>query len=152
VKYFEDIAVGEVWNLGRYEVTAEEIMAFAGKYDPQPFHTDPEAAKQSFFGGLIASGWHTNAMLMRLLADTIRRQELASVGAPGIDRCRWLAPVRPGDTLHARTTVAAARRSRSRPYGLVTCHTEVRNQDDATVCLMEGIGLYACRPEAEDAA
>jgi acyl dehydratase len=146
MRYFEDIAVGEVWHLGRREVGAEEIIAFATQYDPQPFHTDAAAAEKSFFGGLIASGWHINAMVMGLLVDNIKAQELHGLGSPGIDRCRWLAPVRPGDVLSGRVTVMAARRSATRPMGLVTLRTEIFNQLNVKVVQMDGVGMYGLRP------
>ena len=146
MKYFEDIAAGEVWRLDRREVSAEEIIAFATKYDPQPFHIDAEAAEQSFFGTLIASGWHTNAMVMGMLADCIKTQQLVSLGAPGIDQCRWLVPVRPGDVLSGRATVMATRPSASRPMGLVTLRTEVFNHVDANVVQLDGVGMYGIRP------
>ncbi len=152
MKYFEDIAVGEVWDLGQREVSAEEIVAFARQYDPQPFHTDVAAAENSFFGSLIASGWHINAMVMGLLADCIKREKLVSLGAPGIDSCRWLVPVRPGDVLSGRASVMAVRHSASRPLGLVTLRTEVFNQLAAKVVQLDGVGMYGCRPGAEGAA
>ncbi len=146
MKYFEDIEVGEVWDLGQRVVEAAEIVEFASKYDPQPFHTDAAAAEASFFGGLIASGWHTCAMVMELLANYIKAENIASLGAPGMDRCRWLVPVRPGDTLHGRMTVLSARRSASRPMGLISVRTEVFNQDKAKVVQLEGVAMYGCRP------
>lgn len=152
MKYFEDIEVGEVWDLGQRVVEAEEIVEFASKYDPQPFHTDAEAAEASFFGGLIASGWHTCAMVMELLANYIKAEKLASLGAPGMDSCRWLVPVRPGDVLHGRMTVLSARLSSSRPMGLISVRTEVFNQDKAKVVQLEGVAMYGCRPTEPAAA
>jgi|APSaa5957512535_1039671.scaffolds.fasta_scaffold325227_1 acyl dehydratase len=146
MKYFEDIELGEVWELGSQTVSAAEIVEFATQYDPQPFHIDAAAAEDSFFGGLIASGWHTCAIFMGLLANSIKLQKLASLGAPGIDVCRWLVPVRPGDVLHGRTTVLEMRPSRSKPMGLVTCRTELINQDGIQVALLQGVGMYGCRP------
>ncbi len=146
MKYFEDITVGEVWDLGRREVSEEEIVAFATQYDPQPFHTDGAAAEKSFFGGLIASGWHTNAMAMGLLADYIKVENIISLGAPGIERCRWLVPVRPGDVLSGRATVMALRRSVTRPMGLVTLRSEVFNQVNSKVVQLDGVGMYGLRP------
>ena len=147
MKYFEDIAVGEVLDLGQRAVCADEIIAFATKYDPQPFHTDAKAAEESFFGSLIASGWHTNAMVMGLLADYTKGQALVSLGAPGIDQCRWLVPVRPDDVLSGRSTVMATRPSASRPMGLVTLRTEVFNQLNAKVVQLDGVGMCGCRPK-----
>jgi acyl dehydratase len=152
MKYFEDFAVGDVYELGSRTVTAEDIVAFARKYDPQPFHLDEQAARESFFGGLAASGWHTSAIGMAILSRVIVRENWASLGAPGMDTCRWPLPVRPGDTLSGRFTVLDARRSSSRPMGLLKCRTELFNQDDAAVLLLDGTGMYALRPAAEDAA
>jgi acyl dehydratase len=104
--YFETIAVGDSDSFGAYEVTREEITTFAGQYDPQPIHTDPEAAEASMFGGLVASGWHTAAMTMRLLVDH-KLTDSGALGALGIDSLRWPEPVRPGDTLSVRTEVLA---------------------------------------------
>ena len=146
MRYFEDIEVGEVWDLGQREVDEAEIVEFATKYDPQPFHIDAVAAVESFFGGLIASGWHTCAIMMGLLAGSIKSQKLDAQGAPGVDQCRWLVPVRPGDVLHGRATVLAIRPSNTRPMGLVTLRTEVFNQGDAKVAQMQGTGMYGCRP------
>lgn len=147
-KYFEDFAVGDVYDLGARQISAEEIIDFAEKYDPQPFHLDDEAAKKTFFGGLAASGWHTSAIFMGLLADTIKRENWASEGAPGIRKCRWLLPVRPGDTLNGHFTVLETRRSRSRPMGLVTSRSELFNQDGVAVALLEGTAMYGLGPEA----
>ncbi|MDA1097404.1 MAG: MaoC family dehydratase [Proteobacteria bacterium] len=149
MKYFEDIELGEVWDLGSRAVSEAEIIEFATQYDPQPFHIDAALAEQGFFGGLIASGWHTCAIFMGLLADFIKARKLASMGAPGIEHCRWLVPVRPGDVLHGRTTVLALRPSRSKPMGLVTCRTELVNQRGAKVAQLQGVGMYSCRPAAD---
>ena len=151
MKYFEDIELGEVWDLGSRGISAAEIIEFSTQYDPQPFHVDAAAARESFFGGLIASGWHTNAILMGLIADNIRAQGLAGLGAPGVDNCRWLVPVRPGDVLHGRSTVLEARPSRSKPMGLVTIRTELFNQDDVKVAQMEGPSMFGCRPAGDPA-
>jgi acyl dehydratase len=149
MKYFEDIELGEVWDLGSREVSEAEIVAFATRYDPQPFHINAAAAETSYFGGLIASGWHTCAIFMGLLADSIKAQKLASLGAPGIDHCRWLVPVRSGDVLRGRTMVVELRPSRSKPMGLVTCRTELFNQDGAKVAQLQGVGMYGRRPLAD---
>jgi acyl dehydratase len=106
VKQFEDVSVGETDSFGSYEVTAEEVVAFAEQYDPQPFHTDAGAAAETPFGGLVASGWHTAAMTMRLLVDG-PLSELATRGALGVDELRWRSPVRPGQTLTVETEVVA---------------------------------------------
>src|SRR5437870_3196748 len=105
--YLEDFEKGSVIELrGRRTVTREEIIAFAREFDPQPFHLDEDAAKRSPFGGLIASGWHTTAMVMRLIVDEFLAPDSGSLGSPGADEIRWLKPVRPGDTLRLRVTVA----------------------------------------------
>jgi len=127
MRYFEDFRVGETGALGTHTITEVEIVAFARKYDPQPFHVDPEAARATFFGGLIASGWHTCAILMRLSVEAARREEAAATGSPGVDSCRWLEPVRPGDTLSARTEVLEAWPSRSKPFGFVRRRLEMLN-------------------------
>ena len=102
--YFEDISVGDTDSFGAYEVTREEVTTFAGQYDPQPIHTDAETAAESMFGGLVASGWHTAAMTMRMLVDH-RLADSGAMGALGVDDLRWPAPVRPGETLSVRTEV-----------------------------------------------
>jgi acyl dehydratase len=104
VKQFEDISVGETDSFGGYEVTSEEVVEFAERYDPQPFHTDPEAAAETPFGGLVASGWHTAAMTMRLLVDNVL-SGIATRGALGVDELRWRSPVRPGQTLTVETEI-----------------------------------------------
>lgn len=143
--YWEDLYVGKVIEFGPRDVTSEEIIEFARRYDPQPFHTDPEAAKHSIYGGLIASGWHTCAMLMRMLYDGVLVRA-ASLGSPGVDSVRWLKPVRPGDTLRARMTVVEARASRSKvDRGMIKSKWEVFNQNDELVMTMEGMGMYRRR-------
>jgi len=104
MKYFEELAVGDSDSFGDYEVTREEVTSFAGQYDPQPIHTDPEAAAESMFGELVASGWHTAAMTMRLLVDG-RLADSRALGALGVDSLRWPEPVRPGDRLSVRTEI-----------------------------------------------
>src|SRR6188472_4405680 len=113
-RYFEDFEPGEVLELGSRTVTEDEIIEFARQFDPQPFHLDPEAAADSVFGGLIASGWHTGAMWMRLYVDNMLGSASAQ-GSPGVEELRWLAPVRPGDTLHGRLTVLETTASERRP-------------------------------------
>ncbi len=126
--YFEDFSVGQSFALGSRAINAEEIIAFAKEYDPQPFHTDEAAARESFFGGLIASGWQTAGIYMRLLADGLLHRT-TSQGAPGVDELRWLRPVRPGDTLTGRATVVETRLSKSRPaFGFVRFRHELTNQ------------------------
>jgi len=106
--YFEEIEVGETASFGEYEVTEAEVVEFARQYDPQPFHTDPEAAADSMFGGLVASGWHTAAMTMRLLVDNYI-QDARALGALGVDDLRWESPVQPGDVLSVETEVVGKR-------------------------------------------
>ena len=144
--YWEDLLPGDVHELGSRTVTEEEIVAFARQWDPQPFHVDPEAAKESPFGGLIASGWHTGAMWMRLYVDSLLSGE-AGMGSPGIEELRWLAPVRPGDALAGRLTVLDATPSERRPdRGTVRIRGEMVNQDGVTVMSMVSRGHFRRRP------
>ena len=146
MQYFEDFAPGQVYRLGSYEMTEEEILAFAGKYDPQPFHTDPERAKDSIFGGLIASGWHTASVYMRLYVDALL-DDAASLGSPGVEELRWLKPVRPGDVLSAEFHVLdVAPSSRHPNRGTVRFEARLQNQDGEVVCTMRGRGLFGRRP------
>ena len=147
-RYFEDFESGQVLELGSRTVTAEEIVEFARQFDPQPFHVDPAAAAESVFGGLIASGWHTGAMWMRLYVDTVLGS-VSAQGSPGIEELRWLAPVRPGDTLHGRLTVLEATPSERRPdRGTVRIRGEMVNQDGVTVMSMTSRGHFGRRPPA----
>jgi len=148
VRYWEDLKVGETAELGSCAVTEAEILAFARKYDPQPFHTDPEAARRSIYGGLIASGWHTCALMMRLSVDAARREEVATTGSPGLDSCRWLKPVRPGDVLTGRTEILETWPSRSKPIGFVRRRNELINQHGEVVVTVVGITMYQRRPAA----
>jgi acyl dehydratase len=142
--YFEDFESGQVYELGTRLVTESEIVAFARVWDPQPFHTDPEAAKESVFGGLIASGWHTGAMWMRMYVDAMLGS--AARGSPGIEGLRWLAPVRPGDTLSGRLTVLEATPSATRPdRGTIRIRAEMVNQDGVTVMSMISRGHFGRR-------
>jgi acyl dehydratase len=149
MQYYEDIEVGETAEFGDYHVTEEEIIEFAEQYDPQPFHTDPEAAAESAFGELVASGWHTAAICMRMLTEG-PMQERASMGARGVDELRWRHPVRPGDTLHLRTEVLEKRVSESDPRrGYVNSQLEGIRQDGETVISWIGLGMIEVRdPEA----
>ena len=147
MKYFEDVMVGETDFLGTHTITEEEIMAFAKRYDPQPFHTDPDAAKGTIFGGLIASGWHTCAIMMRLSVETARRNRAVTTGSPGVDSCRWLNPVRPGDTLAGRAEVLETWPSRSKPIGFVRSRVEMLNQHNEVVLSLVGIAMYRRRQE-----
>jgi acyl dehydratase len=151
MKYYEDIAVGDTEEFGEYHVTKEEIIEFASQYDPQPFHTDEEAATESAFGELVASGWHTAAICMRLLVDNMMDKR-ASMGARGVDELRWRQPVKPGDTLHLRTEVVDKRRSESDPgRGYVDNRMEGINQDGEVVISWVGLGMVAVRdPESAE--
>jgi acyl dehydratase len=143
--YFEDFEPGQERALGRVEVTEVEIVDFARRFDPQPFHVDPEAARESVFGGLIASGWHTGAMWMRLYVDSLLGGA-ASMGSPGIEELRWLAPVRPGDTLSGRLTVLETTPSERRPdRGTVRIRGEMVNQDGVVVMSMISRGHFGRR-------
>lgn len=145
-RFFEDFPPGATFDAGSVAVTESEVVAFARRYDPQPFHVDAEAAKASPYGGLIASGWHTAAMCMRLMVDHIFG-DAAGLGSPGVDELRWLRPVRPGDTLRVRLTVLEARPSRSKPdRGLIRFRTEAENQDGEIVMSVVGLGLIGRRP------
>lgn len=151
MKYYEDIAVGDTEEFGEYHVTKEEIIEFASQYDPQPFHTDEEAAEESAFGELVASGWHTAAICMRMLVDNMMDKR-ASMGARGVDELRWKQPVKPGDTLHLRTEVVDKRRSESDPgRGYVDNKMEGINQDGEVVISWVGLGMVAVRdPESAE--
>lgn len=144
-RYFEDYVVGVKQEVGSVTISEAEIIEFANKYDPQDFHTDPEKAAKGPFGGLIASGWHTIAVVMRLLVDRYL-DNASSLGSPGIDELRWLAPVRPADVLTVQAEVFDARRSNSKPdRGLIHTHVEVRNQDGVMVMTMKAINLVIRR-------
>lgn len=149
MQYFEDVEVGAKRSFGRYEVTREEVIAFARNYDPQPFHLDDAAAARTHFGRLAASGWHTCAMTMRMLVDNVLNDEQASLGAAGIDELRWKRPVFPGDVLRCETEVLDKTRSRSRPdMGSVRTRTVVFNQHDEPVLSLVSLGLIRTRPAA----
>ncbi len=143
--FFEDIDIGTIAEFGSKIVTKEEIIDFATKYDPQPFHTDEEAAKDSIYGGLIASGWHTASMTMRMMVDNIVNNR-AGLGSPGWDDLKWLKPVRPGDTLRVRTEVVNKIRSKSRPT-MGTIHGELQlfNQKDELVMTFNTIGMVLAK-------
>ncbi|HLL54719.1 MAG TPA: MaoC family dehydratase [Myxococcaceae bacterium] len=149
MRYWEDFQAGQVEELGSKVITREEIIAFAREFDPQPFHLDEEEAKRTYFGGLVASGWHTCAIAMRLLVDSWKGQ-VASLGSPGMDELRWVKPVRPGDTLFLRTTVLETAASRSKPdRGSIRVQHEMRNQHGDVVMTMKGWGMMARRPAGE---
>lgn len=147
MQYFEDIAVGTVARFGSYQVTREEVMEFAARYDPQPFHLSDEAAAQTHFGRLSASGWHTCAMVMSMIVAHSKNNRQAGLGSPGIDELRWRKPVYPGDTLRCETEVIEKRVSESRPeMGIFKSRMTVFNQDDVAVMTMISNGLIATRP------
>jgi acyl dehydratase len=144
-RYFEDYQVGMVDEFGDVHVTAEEIVEFARRYDPQAMHIDAEAAARGPFGGLIASGWHTAAMIMRLFVENYL-SKVATLPSPGIDELRWTRPVRPGDRLRVRVTVTEARRSQSKPdRGMVRSLVEVLNQNGEVVMTQRPMNLVRCR-------
>jgi acyl dehydratase len=143
--YFEDFEPGRMYELGSHTVTEEEIIDFARAWDPQPFHVDPEAAASSPFGGLIASGWHTGSLWMRLYVTSMLGSA-AAMGSPGIEELRWLAPVRPGDTLSARLVVLETTPSERHPgRGTLRSRGEMVNQDGVTVMSMLSRGHFARR-------
>lgn len=145
-RYWEDYTVGESYELGRKTFTEQEIVEFARAFDPQPFHVDAEAAKQSMFGGIIASGWHTGSSMMRLLVDNFLHPEV-SLGSPGLDELRWPNPVRPGDTVVFSSHVHDKRPSSSKPWmGSVTYQTTATNQKGEIVMSVKAIGLMRRRP------
>jgi acyl dehydratase len=147
--YFEDLILGEEHFYGSVEVTREEVIDFARKYDPQPFHLSDEAAAQTYFGRLSASGWHTCAMVMGVIARKVVEEEQAGLGSPGIDELRWLKPVYPGDTLSVYGTVVEKTPSRSKPdIGSFRTQARVTNQDGVDVMTMTSIVLMRRRPGA----
>ena len=147
-RYFEDYIAGTTYKFGPILVEAEEIMAFARRFDPQPFHTDPEAAQQSMYGGLIASGWHTAGLMMRLIVTNHYLSPASSLGSPGVDEIRWLQPVRPGDLLSVRVTVLETTPSRSRPdRGIIRSFIEVVNQEGQVVMSMKAVNFMRRRAE-----
>ena len=147
--YFEDVTPGTKSAFGRYEVTREEVIEFASKYDPQPFHLSDEEAAKTYFGRLSASGWHTAAMMMSMLVKNISDIQQAGLGSPGIDELRWLKPVYPGDVLRVETEVLDKTPSRSKPdMGSFRSRATVFNQDDVAVMTVVSIGLIRRRPAA----
>jgi acyl dehydratase len=147
--YFEDIIIGTKSAFGAYQVTREEVIAFAGKYDPQPFHLSDEAAAKTHFGRISASGWHTCAMVMSMLVENIKKNDQAGLGSPGVDELRWLKPVYPGDTLRCETEVLEKRRSQKRPeMGSFRNAVTIFNQHDVAVMRFTSIGLIRVRDEA----
>jgi acyl dehydratase len=146
VLYLEDFQPGMVFELGSHAVTKDEIVAFASQFDPQPFHVDEVAAADGPFGGLVASGWHTSAIWMRLWVTEVLSRS-ASMGSPGVEELRWLQPVRPGDTLTGRLTVLETTPSQRRPgRGTVRSRAELVNERGETVLTMIARGFVALRP------
>jgi acyl dehydratase len=146
LRHFEDYPAGAVFELGEIAVDADELAAFAQRFDPQPFHVDADAAAHSPYGGIIASGWHTGSLMMRLLATSFL-SPASSLGSPGLDELRWPAPVRAGDRLSVCVTIESARRSASRPdRGVVQSLIETRNQDGVLVMSVKAVNLIRCRP------
>lgn len=149
MQYLEDIKVGTKASFGRYEVTREEVLDFARKYDPQPFHLDDDAAAKTHFGRISASGWHTCAMTMAMLVENLTKNKQAGLGSPGLDELRWLKPVYPGDTLRVESEIIEVTPSRSRPeMGSTKAKVTVFNQHDEPVMRLISIGLVARRPAA----
>lgn len=147
-RYWEDYEVGAVYEIGSKTMTKEEMIDFASKFDPQPFHLDEDAGRKSIFRGLAASGWHTSSEVMRLLVDNYISRE-TSMGSPGIDELRWLKPVLAGDTISAKVRIMDKKPSRSRPeMGSIFNQYEVYNQNGELVMTMKGIGLFRRRSTA----
>jgi len=147
-RYFEDYVPGSVFEYGTVTVNQADVIEFAQRFDPQPFHIDPAAAARGPFGGLIASGWHTASLVMRLVVDHYL-SSVAGLGSPGVDELRWTRPVRPGDSLRVRVSVLEARRSRSKPdRGIVRSHIEVLNQAGDVVMSLKALNLLRCREMA----
>jgi acyl dehydratase len=146
MQYYEDLEIGVPNRFGSYEVTREEVIDFASKYDPQPFHLDDDAAAKTHFGRLSASGWHTCAMTMAMIVANHKDNGHAGLGSPGMDELRWLTPVYPGDTLRVESTVVEKRRSRSKPeMGLFRTKTTVFNQHDVPVMTYTALAMIATR-------
>jgi acyl dehydratase len=144
-RHFEDYVPGSVFEFGSIVMEEKEMIDFATRYDPQAFHIDPDSARKSVFGGLIASGWHTGAVSMRLIVDYYLPR-VASLGSLGVDELRWLKPVRPGDELSIRVTVLQARRSQSKPdRGIVRSLVEVMNQNREVVMSRAAVNIVRCR-------
>lgn len=146
MRYFEDFTVGQVFDLGSREITRDEIVDFARRWDPQPFHVDEAAAAESAFGGLVASGWHTACAFMRMYVDAVLLGS-ASMGSPGLEELRWLVPVRPGDVLRGTAYVTETNPSSRRPdRGTVFMRWELHNQRNEVVARLSGRGFFGRRP------
>jgi acyl dehydratase len=149
-RYFEDYVAGSVHEFGSVTVEQDDVIAFARRFDPQVFHVDPEAAQGTIYGGLIASGWHTAGLMMRLFVDHYL-SKVASLGSPGGDELRWNKPVRPGDELTIRVTVQETKRSRSKPdRGIVHSFIEVMNQNREVVMSMKAVNFFFCRQKSPE--
>jgi acyl dehydratase len=149
MRYWEDFRIGDTTEVGPVTVSEAEIVEFATRYDPQPFHTDPVAAAQTPYGGLIASGWHTTALFMGMFVRAVLLDS-ASLGSPGVEEIRWTAPVRPGDTLSGRTTITDVQPSSTNPKrGTVFTTNEVFNQDGVLVLTMKARGFFARRSRSD---
>jgi len=147
MRYLEDIEVGTVSRFGSYAVTREEVLDFAGKYDPQPFHLSDEAAAQTHFGRIAASGWHSCSMTMAMIVENMKEHPQAGLGAVGVDELRWVKPVYPGDVLRCESEVIDVRPSTSRPeMGSVKSRTTTFNQKDEPVLRFTAIALIRRRP------
>ncbi len=147
--YFDDYVPGTTFDCGSVSVDQADIISFAKAFDPQPFHVDPVAAASGPFGGLVASGWHTSALVMRLIVDNYLSTE-TSLGSAGLDEIRWPYPVRPGDTLRVRVTVLEGRRSQSKPdRGIMKTLIEAHNQDGEPVMRATAIGFVRVRPAVD---
>jgi acyl dehydratase len=146
-RYFEDYISGLTFEYGEISLTAEEIVNFAKRFDPQHIHADPEAAERGPFAGLIASGWHTAAIMMRLFADHYL-SHVAGIASPGVDELRWTLPVRPGDSLSIRVTILGTKRSRSKPnQGTLRSFVEVMNQKKEVVMSLKALNILRCRSD-----
>lgn len=147
IRYLEDFKAGSTLHCGSHTFTEEEIIRFAKEFDPQVFHLDPDAAAQSSFGGIVASGWHSVSVMMRLMVDTYIRDS-SSMGSPGVDEVRWLKPIRPGDTVTVKCHVKDVIASKSKPdRGIIHIHVETINQSGEVVMTVRGMGMYKRRPQ-----
>ncbi len=147
--YYEDIAIGAKQSFGSYAVTREEVIDFARKYDPQPFHLDDDAAAKTHFGRLSASGWHTCAMTMAMMVENMKHNQQAGLGSPGVDNLRWAKPVYPGDTLRCESEILEKRRSKSRlEMGIFKSRSRTFNQNGELVLEMTTNGLIQVRDQS----
>lgn len=149
-RYFEDYATGSVHEFGSIAVELDEVITFGKRFVPLPYHTDPELAKESIYGGLIASGWHTAGLMMRLYSDHYL-SKVANLGSPGVDELRWDKPVRPGDELSIRVTVLETKLSSSKPdRGIVRSFVEVLNQNREVVMSLKSVNFVRSRSSVEE--